>query len=150
MLALGKTYNLTTELAIFKKQYRMKLHPDASNAYSIQSYSAEGVVVNGKLQAGPMKLCAIQGPQTWSADVFEDLTQDAFDELLAYKPELVIFGSGERLRFPKPEWQVGLMQRRVGLETMDTQAACRTYNILAGEGRKVAAALLIEASASKN
>ena len=51
---------------------------------------------------------------------------------------------------PGGEWQVGLMQSRVGLETMDTQAACRTYNILAGEGRKVAAALLVEASTSNN
>ena len=58
--------------------------------------------------------------------------------------ELIIFGSGERLRFPKPEWQVGLMQRRLGLETMDTQAACRTYNILVGEGRQVLLALIVE------
>ena len=142
MLSLGKTYNLTTELAIFKKQYRMKLHPDASNAYSIQSYSAEGVVVNGKLQAGPMKLCAIQGPQTWSADVFEDLTQDAFDELLAYKPELVIFGSGQRLKFPSPKLLQGLIRQGIGVETMDSGAACRTFNVLAGEGRHVVLAYL--------
>ena len=142
MLALGKTYNLTTELALFKKQYRMKLHPDASNAYSIQSYSAEGVVVNGKLQAGPMKLCAIQGPQTWSADVFEDLTQDAFDELLAYKPELVIFGSGQRLKFPSPKLLQGLIRQGIGVETMDSGAACRTFNVLAGEGRHVVLAYL--------
>jgi uncharacterized protein len=142
VLALGKTYNLTTELAIFKKQYRMKLHPDASNAYSIQSYSAEGVVVNGKLQAGPMKLCAIQGPQTWSADVFEDLTQDAFDELLAYKPELVIFGSGQRLKFPSPKLLQGLIRQGIGVETMDSGAACRTFNVLAGEGRHVVLAYL--------
>ena len=141
-MALGKTYNLTTELALFKKQYRMKLHPDASNAYSIQSYSAEGVVVNGKLQAGPMKLCAIQGPQTWSADVFEDLTQDAFDELLAYKPELVIFGSGQRLRFPSPKLLQGLIRQGIGVETMDSGAACRTFNVLAGEGRHVVLAYL--------
>ena len=141
-MALGKTYNLTTELALFKKQYRMKLHPDASNAYSIQSYSAEGVVVNGKLQAGPMKLCAIQGPQTWSADVFEDLTQDAFDELLAYKPELVIFGSGQRLKFPSPKLLQGLIRQGIGVETMDSGAACRTFNVLAGEGRHVVLAYL--------
>ena len=141
-MALGKTYNLTTELALFKKQYRMKLHPDASNAYSIQSYSAEGVVVNGKLQAGPMKLCAIQGPQTWSADAFEDLTQDAFDELLAYKPELVIFGSGQRLKFPSPKLLQGLIRQGIGVETMDSGAACRTFNVLAGEGRHVVLAYL--------
>ena len=104
MLALGKTYNLTTELALFKKQYRMKLHPDASNAYSIQSYGAEGVVVNGKLQTGPMKLCAIQGPQTWSAASFADLTQDTFDELLAFRPELVILAAVNGCDSPPPSF----------------------------------------------
>jgi len=56
----------------------------------------------------------------------------------------VIFGSGSRIRFPQPAWLAPLIERRIGLETMDTQAACRTYNILSGEGRKVVAALLIE------
>ena len=56
----------------------------------------------------------------------------------------MIFGSGLRLRFPKAAWLQGLIERRIGIETMDTQTACRTYNILAGEGRNVAAALLIE------
>ena len=59
-------------------------------------------------------------------------------------PELVIFGSGVRLRFPRPEWLLDLMARRIGVETMDTAAACRTYNILAGEGRNVIVALLLE------
>jgi uncharacterized protein len=58
-------------------------------------------------------------------------------------PELVIFGSGERIRFPKPQWLQTLYARRVGVETMDTHAACRTYNFLAGEGRRVVAALLL-------
>jgi uncharacterized protein len=57
---------------------------------------------------------------------------------------LVIFGSGARLRFPPPAWLQALMRQRIGIETMDTQAACRTYNILAGEGRSVLAALVIE------
>jgi hypothetical protein len=50
----------------------------------------------------------------------------------------------QRNRFPPAAWLRALMARRIGLETMDTQAACRTYNILAGEGRNVAAALLLE------
>ncbi len=58
--------------------------------------------------------------------------------------ELVIFGSGNRIRFPQPAWLSPLMQRRIGLETMDTAAACRTYNILAGEGRNVVLAALLE------
>ncbi len=142
MLSLGKTYNLTTELALCKKQLHMKLHPDASNAYSIQSYSEEGVVVNGKLQTGPMILCAIKGPQAWSASRFSELSQACFDEILNFKPELVIFGSGQRLRFPAPRVLQGLIKQGIGVETMDSGAACRTFNVLAGEGRHVVLALL--------
>jgi uncharacterized protein len=60
--------------------------------------------------------------------------------------DLVIFGSGNRLRFPRPEWLKALVEKRMGVETMDTAAACRTYNILAGEGRNVIVALLLEKS----
>jgi uncharacterized protein len=142
VLALGKTYNLTTELAIFNQQRLMKLHPDASNAYSIQSYSDAGVVVNGKLQTGPFILCAVHGSQAWSPSTFEDITQAAFDEVLTLKPELLIFGSGQRLRFPAPKLLQGLMQQGIGVETMDSGAACRTFNVLAGEGRRVVLAFL--------
>jgi uncharacterized protein len=57
--------------------------------------------------------------------------------------EVVIFGSGPRIRFPRPAWIAPLAKRRIGIETMDTAAACRTYNILAQEGRQVAVALLL-------
>ena len=67
-----------------------------------------------------------------------------FARLASLGAELVIFGSGRRIRFPQPAWLQPLMAQRTGVETMDTLAACRTYNILAGEGRQVIAALLIE------
>lgn len=57
--------------------------------------------------------------------------------------EVVILGTGPRLRFPHPAITAGLLARGVGVEVMDTPAACRTYNILMGDGRKVAAALLL-------
>jgi uncharacterized protein len=57
---------------------------------------------------------------------------------------VVIFGSGGRIRFPQPALIAPLIARNIGLETMDLQAACRTYNVLMAEGRKVVAALLIE------
>jgi uncharacterized protein len=142
VLSLGKTYNLTTELALFKKHHRMKLHPDASNAYAIQSYNEEGVVVNGQSQSGPLLLCSVQGPQKWSADSFESLSQEAFDDVLPFSPELVIFGSGKRIRFPAPKLIQGLIHKRIGVETMDNGAACRTFNVLAGEGRHVVLVLL--------
>ena len=83
----------------------------------------------------------------WHCARFEDLSEDHFNQLIATQPELVIFGSGTRLRFAPPAMLRALMQHRIGVETMDTLAACRTYNILAGEGRRVIAALLIETSA---
>ena len=73
---------------------------------------------------------------------------DKFFDLLVEQstepPELVVFGSGSKLRFAPPALLRGLMARRIGVETMDTQAACRTYNILASEGRNVVAALILE------
>ena len=63
--------------------------------------------------------------------------------ILPLQPELVILGSGSRLRFPHPSLLQALMAARIGVETMDTVAACRTYNVLAAEGRRVVAALLV-------
>ena len=120
----------------------MKLHADASNAYTIQSYSQDGVVVNGQLQALPLVVCSVKGPQSWPVQVFEKLETSSFDDLLPLQPELVIFGSGERIRFPSPRLLQGLIHKGVGVETMDNGAACRTFNVLAGEGRHVVMALL--------
>ena len=82
--------------------------------------------------------------QPWDCRAFADLTAEHFAMLARLEAEVVIFGSGSRIRFPPPAWLKPLIEKRLGLETMDTQAACRTYNILAGEGRNVIAALLLE------
>mgnify|MGYP006139609943 CR=1 FL=1 len=75
----------------------------------------------------------------------EAMWRRATEQVLAQlQVEVVIFGSGARIRFPRPAWIVPLAQRRIGIETMDTAAACRTYNILAQEGRDVAVALLLD------
>lgn len=79
----------------------------------------------------------------WSCMNFDTLAAEHFAELARAEPEVVLFGSGATIRFPRPSWIRPLMEARIGLETMDTQAACRTYNILAGEGRRVVAALLL-------
>jgi uncharacterized protein len=82
----------------------------------------------------------------WEAAAFADLTAAHFERVAAFKPEVVIFGSGARLRFAPPALMRGLYEARIGIETMDTAAACRTYNVLVAEGRTVLAALLIEPS----
>jgi uncharacterized protein len=78
----------------------------------------------------------------WAA-AYEDLGPEHFATLAAMDVEVVIFGSGPRIRFPRPAWVAPLVAKRIGIETMDTAAACRTYNILAQEGRVVAVALLL-------
>ncbi len=82
----------------------------------------------------------------WPAAALADLTAEHFERVAACKPELVIFGSGTRLRFLPPALMRSLYEQRIGVETMDTAAACRTYNVLVAEGRNVLAALLVEPS----
>ncbi len=82
----------------------------------------------------------------WPVANFEELAVESFAAVAAVEPEVVIFGSGARLRFPHPRLTAPLISRGIGVETMDVHAACRTYNILMAEGRKVAAVLLIEAA----
>ncbi|WP_199873395.1 Mth938-like domain-containing protein [Ideonella sp. A 288] len=80
----------------------------------------------------------------WRPSTPEELAADDFDALLELRPELVIFGSGPRLRFVSPAFMRGLIERRIGVETMDTGAACRTFNVLVSEGRSAVAALLLQ------
>jgi uncharacterized protein len=128
----------------------MKLQPDRIETQSVTAYGSGWIAIQGEKITHSVLITSEGVQLDWHCQSFDDLGTEHFTQLAELDVELVIFGSGERHRFPKPEWQVGLMKRRIGLETMDTQAACRTYNILAGEGRKVAAALIIETSASNN
>jgi len=75
---------------------------------------------------------------------FDALTDADFERLLQTSPEIVLLGTGATQRFPHPRLTAPLHRAQVGVEVMDTRAACRTYNILVAEGRNVAAALIIE------
>lgn len=79
----------------------------------------------------------------WAANGFDALTEADFSALAALEPEVALLGTGATMRFPHPRLTRALTDAGIGLEVMDTPAACRTFNILAAEGRKVAAALLI-------
>jgi uncharacterized protein len=121
----------------------MKMIPDALQGATITGYGPRWVAVNG-VQHGGHLLVSSRGPcLPWEVQHFEELGASHFEALLALEPELVLFGSGSSIRFPQPQWLQSLYSQRIGVETMDTQAACRTFNFLAGEGRKVVAALLV-------
>jgi uncharacterized protein len=122
----------------------MKLQPDKSDVQTINGHGPGWVAVNGEKINASVIIGSRGERMDWPCDRFEDLTPAHFEQLATLGAELVIFGSGSRIRFPQPGWLQHLMARRTGLETMDTPAACRTYNILAGEGRHVLAALLLE------
>ena len=124
----------------------MKMQADRMEGQNaIARHGPDGIIVNGIEFTASVVVPWRGTVVAWDVDDFEGLTADHFDRLAALSPELVIFGSGARLRFPKPALLQPLMKRRIGFETMDTAAACRTYNVLLSEGRAVVAALLFEA-----
>lgn len=124
----------------------MKLQPDKSNAPTINAYDRAWVEVNGIRHGQSLSVSSLPEvqPSAWGGSTFDELTQRDFDPWAHQGFELILFGSGQKLRFAKPHWLQDLIAHGIGVETMDTPAACRTYNILASEGRKVVALLLIE------
>lgn len=122
----------------------MKFQPDRSSAQTIRGYGPGWIAIDADRIEHSVVIGASGLRQAWDCTRFEDLTAAHFETLASLEAEVIVFGSGLRNRFPPPAWLRPLMARRLGLETMDTQAACRTYNILAGEGRNVVAALLLE------
>ena len=79
----------------------------------------------------------------WTDSTSTAMTLADFEQLASLETEIILLGTGKRLRFPPAEFMRPLIEVRKGLEVMDMQAACRTYNVLISEGRKVAAALLL-------
>ncbi len=123
----------------------MKFHPDVIHTQYVNAYGPGWVQVADERIVTSVVLDSSGARFAWQCPRFEDLTATHFEQLAQLQPELVIFGSGSRLRFPPVALTRALIDQQIGLETMDTQAACRTYNVLAGEGRRVAVALLMEA-----
>ena len=123
----------------------MKLQADRIEGQNaISRHGPGGVIVNG-VEYRQSVVVPWNGPVApWSVDRFDDLAEAHFASLAASGAELVIFGSGSRIRFVRPALLKPLIERRIGVETMDTAAACRTYNVLLAEGRSVLAALLFE------
>ncbi len=122
----------------------MKLHLTVNEGLQLFSGCGAGYLVVNDVR---YEKCMVVTPQTvteWAVGGFEALTAADFGFIADLKPEVVIFGTGATQRFPRPELARALAATGVGLEVMDSRAACRTYNILASEGRKVVAAVLLD------
>ena len=120
----------------------MKLHLTPGAGLQLFSgYGAGYVSVNNVRYEN----CVVVTPQAvsaWEVEGFESLVAADFSFIAELKPEIVILGTGAKQRFPGPELGRALAASGAGVEVMDTRAACRTYNILASEGRKVVAAIV--------
>jgi len=122
----------------------MKLHlNDTEDINLVRAYDQRSVTVRDQRYS----VSTIISPQRiitdWRPQVVADLNAADWIELLGWEPEIVLLGTGPRLVFPMSESTAPVINRGIGLEVMDTPAACRTYNILAIEGRHVVAALLM-------
>ena len=121
----------------------MQLHQDSPDIQSISAYGSGWIRVAGR----QITHSVIIGPDgkllDWQCVGFEDLTCAHFEQIAGLQASLVVFGSGPKLRFAPCHLTRSLTDRQIGIECMDTHAACRTYNLLTAEGRQVAAALLV-------
>ena len=123
----------------------MKLH--ASNTAGLNIFTAYGedfVAVNQEKYEKNLILLPESIITEWSSATINTLNEADMQKLLVLDPEIILLGTGKRLRFPPGALLRPFAPAGIGLEVMDMQAACRTYNILAAEGRKVAAALLFD------
>ena len=120
----------------------MKLHQAVAGAANIfTGYGDDYVSVNG---ARRENACIVLPERIldWNVTAFDALRAEDFTIFESLGSDIVLLGTGRRQRFPHPRLTAALAQAGVGVEVMDLQAACRTYNILVAEERKVAAALL--------
>lgn len=122
----------------------MKLHAsNAGAANTITAYGDDYVKVNGERRETSVIVTA-QGVEPWQPARFDALSEQDFERIAGLGVEIVLLGTGPRQRFPHPRITAPLAKAHVGLEVMDTKAACRTYNILVAEARRVALALVFE------
>lgn len=123
----------------------LKITHERPTSVTIRKVSDDGIYIAAAVYQHTIALTAESVIEQWPDKPIEHLRDDDFDELLATKPELIILGTGKRNLFPPRELVFALARRGIGLEFMDTAAAARTFNVLSGEGRSVAAVLYFSA-----
>jgi len=123
----------------------MKLHQDQPDSINtVTGYGADHVLINRVRHDGNLILTAERIVVDWAPGGFAGLSADDLTQACSLGVEIVLIGTGARQRFPSPALLRPLIDARIGFEIMDLPAACRTYNVLVGEGRSVAAGLLFD------
>ena len=123
----------------------MKLHlENPASRNLITGHGAGYVAINHRRHETSLIVLPGRIVESWGMAGFAALVEEDFAAIRDLVPEIVLFGTGARQRFPAPQLLRPLIEARIGCEVMDLPAACRTFNILVAEGRLVAAALLID------
>ena len=126
------------------KGFRVKIEREQAEGRNLFTGYGEGyVAVNGTRYTSSLVVGAERIVADWPADSIGALTADHLAAILELKPEVLLLGTGARFAFPEPAILAPVYKAGIGVEVMDTPAACRTYNILLGEGRNVVAALVL-------
>ena len=122
----------------------MKLHlTQAAGKQLITGYSQDWISINNLVYPQSLVVLPDELLLDWTVAGFDRLNEEHFECLLTYRPEVVLLGTGSTHRFIRPYLIKALTTANIPVECMTTDAACRTYNILMAEGRKVAAALIL-------
>ena len=122
---------------------KLTMHSPPS-VHVIHSLTDQGVRIGEHVYGGSVIVTASAIVEDWPPRDLDELTAAHLKQALDLEPEVLLLGTGRRQRFPARALLAALYEARIGHEVMDTRAACRTYNVLVGEGRSVAAALIIE------
>lgn len=123
----------------------MKLHPTSTQHYqTVTAYDETSVEINAVRFSHSLIVLPEVLPIAWPVTSFNALTIENFAQIAATEPDVVILGTGRQQHFIHPHLISDFTARHIGVECMDNQAACRTYNILMLEGRRVALALIFE------
>ncbi len=122
----------------------MKLHTTLTPKYqTVTGYDDAWVEINAVRFTSSLIVLPEVAPLAWPVSQFEGLNPADFEFIASNTPDIVILGTGSRQHFIHPRLVANLTAKRIGVECMDNQAACRTYNILMAEGRKVLLALIM-------
>lgn len=122
----------------------MKFAQDSQNdGYIITAYEDDSVTINGKPFNQSIVISSTELNENWDIKTIESLQTEHINQILILNPELIVIGTGNRLTFPDVESYSAIIQQGIGVDFMDTGAACRTYNILVSEGRDVVAGLIL-------
>lgn len=111
--------------------------------YWINGYGSGYIEVNQERLEQNLIVSAKELHRCWAPQAIEDLSIESLSPALRLEPSILLIGTGPTGLFLPPALLAAILARRIGVEVMDTPSACRTYNILAGDGRSVAAALML-------